>query len=324
MVYTNEQIAPLVRACIGRRNDYATQRESGLYVRAGQPLTFDVLRAHLAGGVTIGTYLIDERGCSRCAVFDADSDDGLLVLLELQARLAAEGVRLYLEGSRRGGHGWLFLARPVPAGWLRGWLLPYAPVGVEFYPKQETASLEHPGSLMRLPFGVHRRAGRRYPFVERDGGKLAPVVRSVAAGLAWFSTVERVTPPADRLVSGSSVRSGRDEQKKYPSKVRASSRPVAPGLTIRDWCLAHDPLVVIGRYVELDGRGVGCCPFGWHHQAGRDRHPSLWVYAPQGKDICCWYCHTWQRGGSLFDFVRLYHGLDARELWRRLLAGEAF
>jgi len=324
MVYTNEQMTPLVRACIGRRNDYAIQRDNGLYVRTGQPLTSDVLREHLLGRVTIGTYLIDEQGCCRFAVFDADGDDGLLRLLDLQAHLAADGMGAYLEGSRRGGHLWLFLARPILAGVVRGWLQPYQSAGVELYPKQDKASDAHPGSLIRVPFGVHRRSGRRYPFVALVDGKLMPVVRTVAAGLAFLSTVERVDVPADLFLSASAASSGGNEHKKYPSKASTPCRKVSPGMSIRDWCAGQDALSVIGRYVTLDARGMGCCPFSAHHAAGRDRHPSLWVYAPQGKDIFCWWCHTWQQGGSLFDFLRLYHGLDARDLWRRLLAGEVF
>jgi hypothetical protein len=48
------------------------------------------------------------------------------------------------------------------------------------------------------------------------------------------------------------------------------------------------------------------------------------VYQPSPPDICCWYCHAWQQGGSLFDFLRLYYGLEAGELWRLLLAGFVF
>jgi hypothetical protein len=322
MSYPMEAMTPLVRACIGRHDDFALQRENGLYLRVRQPLTYAVLRGHLEGRHTIGTYVIDEHGGCRFAVFDADSDQGLLLLLDVQARLLSQGICSYLEGSRRGAHLWVFLAYPLDAGRLRGWLLPYCPAGVEFYPKQDTASHEHPGSLVRVPLGVHRRSGRRYPFVEVVDGKLVPVMRSVSVGLTWLSTAERVEPPVLLSVPASAAPLGCDEQKKYPSKLSVPTLPVAPTLTIRDWCLAHDPFAVIGRYVELDKRGMGCCPFGSHHAAGCDRHPSLWVYVPHGGDVCCWYCHTWQHGGSLFDFLRLYHGLDADELWRRLRFGE--
>jgi len=48
---------------------------------------------------------------------------------------------------------------------VRAWLLPFCPAGVEFYPKQEAASWEHPGSLIRLPWVCICDPGERYPFV---------------------------------------------------------------------------------------------------------------------------------------------------------------
>ncbi len=95
-------------------------------------------------------------------------------------------------------------------------------------------------------------------------------------------------------------------------------------MTIHDWCAAQDAVRVIGRYVRLDQRGMGCCPFGWHHSDGKDSRPSLWVHAPRSAGAPCWYCHVWQRGGNLFDFLLLYHNLDARSLWQRILLGEIF
>ncbi len=321
MDFTREQLSVLLTTCIGRRDDYALQRESGLYARAGQPLTRDLLRAHLQGRLTLGTYVIDEQGCCRFAVYDADAERGLLQLLSVQQRLRQDGVASFLEASRRGAHLWVFLARPTPAGVVRGRLHPYTPTGVEFYPKQETASFERPGSLIRVPLGIHRRCGRRYPFVEVRDGRLVPVARTVVETLSWLSTLSRLWLPGALPASGSLAPVGVPTQKKFSSLPASTTRP-APTETIRDWCLSQDPLAVIGRYVELDARGMGCCPFGWHHAAGRDRHPSLWVHPLRRGELACWWCHTWQQGGSLFDFLRLYHGLDAPQLWGRLRAGE--
>jgi len=290
----------------------------------GQPLTREVLRAHLLGRLSLGSYVIDEAGCCRFALYDADGEDGLPVLLSLQRRLAADGIPAYLEGSRRGGHLWVFLAHPTSAGVVRGWLHPYTVAGVEFYPKQDTASHERPGSLVRVPLGVHRRSGRRYPFVEQQGGRLLPLARTVGETLLWLSTVRRAAPPACLPVSGLGTAPQREPTHKKFSSLPAPTTRRAPTETIRDWCLAQDPLAVIGGYVELDAHGMGCCPFGWHHAAGRDRHPSLWVHPLRRGELACWWCHTWQQGGSLFDFLRLYHGLDARQLWQRIRAGEVF
>jgi hypothetical protein len=37
-----------------------------------------------------------------------------------------------------------------------------------------------------------------------------------------------------------------------------------------------------------------------------------------------WHCYAWGKGGSVFDFLRSYYGLDARELWHRIQAGARF
>ncbi len=178
------------------------------------------------------------------------------------------------------------------------------------------------GSIIRLPLGVHRLSGERYPFVRLVDGVSVPLAPSVVDLLALFPTFERV--PVSVVPS-------------VAPAVDAAASTHAPipfnpsGLTshdalqsIRDWCLAYDPLAVIGRYVSLDQKGMGCCPFGWHHADGADTHPSFYVYRPTYPDVCCWYCHAWQRGGSLFDFLRYYYGLDARDLWSRLLSGAHF
>src|SRR5215467_7513990 len=122
---------------VSRRDDFALQRSDGGYVRVGRPLALQDVRAHLAGAHTIGSYVIDEHGCCRYAVFDADSHDGLHVLSEVQCQLQAAGIASYLEQSRRGGHLWVFLATPTRASVVRAWLVPSCPAGVEFYPKQD-------------------------------------------------------------------------------------------------------------------------------------------------------------------------------------------
>ena len=47
---------------------------------------------------------------------------------------------------------------------------------MELFPKQDRLS-SGPGSLIRLPFGIHRKDGRRYGFVTPGGEPLAPTIR---------------------------------------------------------------------------------------------------------------------------------------------------
>src|SRR5215469_5490609 len=157
---------------VSRSNDFALQRSDGGYVRVGRPLVEQDVRAHLAGAHTLGSYVIDEHGNCRYAVFDADSDDGLDRLHAVQCQLRASGISSYLEQSRRGGHLWVLLAVPARASLVRAWLLPFCPAGVEFYPKQDEG--RGYGSLIRVPFGVHRLTGKRYPFVEWEPSGIVP------------------------------------------------------------------------------------------------------------------------------------------------------
>jgi hypothetical protein len=325
MTVASEALRVLASTCIGRRNDHALQRPDRGYRRQFAPLTYDLLRAHLAGALTLGNYVIDEQGTCRYALVDSDRRGGLADLVEVQQRLAVDGASSYLEASRRGGHLWVFLASLVEPGSLRRWLGSYVSVDMELYPKQETGTWQHPGALVRVPLGVHQATGARYPFVQvvkQNGARhLVPVASSLQDTLAWLALVRRATVPAALKQPTTNAANEPDPQKKYSSKM-AEPDAVPPSLTIRDWCVQQDALAVIGRYVELDRGGLGCCPFAEHHAHGRDRHPSLWVHAPRFPDVCCWYCHTWRRGGSLFDFLKLYHQLDALTLWRRLRAGE--
>src|SRR5579859_2278166 len=102
MTFTREQLQHFADLFIGNQADYALQLPTGRYRRVGFPVTLEVIEAHLLGEWTLGTYLISENGVCFFAVFDADQENGLLLLADLRRKLAAEGIPSYLEQSRRG------------------------------------------------------------------------------------------------------------------------------------------------------------------------------------------------------------------------------
>ncbi|MBX5458786.1 MAG: hypothetical protein IRZ31_17985 [Thermogemmatispora sp.] len=314
----------------GRRTAYGVQRPDGRYRCVRAPLTPAVLAAHLAGRLTLGHYVLDEHGRCSYAVLDADQSDGFARLVTLHQALAAQGYPAVLEASRRGGHLWLWLDQPTPAAQVRAWLRSLVDwSSLEVFPKQDQVAGGY-GSLIRLPLGLHRRSGRRYPFLVADpDGHLHPVAGSREEQLAWWLAQPAVRLPDQVLpapiptmpappAGATRVPAARG----HPSySLSPRGRPAPVRVTpILAWCLAQDPYAVIGRYVALDRRGVGCCPFGWHHRAGQDRHPSFKVFphTPAGN---CWYCYTWRRGGSLFDFFRLLWQVDARTAWQWIKEG---
>jgi hypothetical protein len=123
------------------------------------------LFAHLRGEITLGAYLLDQDSRARFLVLDADDAQSWGELGHLTRALASEEVPTYLENSRRGGHLWLFLAEAVAGQEVRafghGLLAAHKVEGVELYPKQDQLA-DGPGSLIRMPFGVHRLTGQGY------------------------------------------------------------------------------------------------------------------------------------------------------------------
>src|SRR5215469_1579075 len=297
---------------------YAVQQHDGSYWRVAQPLSLFLLAAHLAGRWTLGTYLLDRHSESAFAVFDADGEDGLERLARLSEELLGQGVPTLLEASRRGGHLWVHLMEPTPAYLVRAWLLPAAVAyGVEFYPKQDVLAPGGSGSLVRLPLGIHRKTRGWYPFLQWSAwGELVPVGETIVECASWVcQQVQRVAVPAEiRAASSEALTVWRAPR---TGVGRVDPAPTASQWGIREWCRAQDILEVIGRYVALDGHGVGSCPFKDHHSRG-DRRPSFQVFG--GSDPH-WYCFTWRRAGDLFDFLCLYDHLTPHELWRRLQQG---
>lgn len=298
-------------------SQYAVQQRDGSYWRVREPLTLSLLAAHLAGRYTLGTYLLDEQNQCSFAVFDADRQDGLERLGGLAMELTLWGIPTILEASRRGGHLWVHLAEPTPAQAVRAWLLPAAHLlGVEFYPKQDVLGPDGACSLIRLPLGIHRQARGWYPFVQlKEDGDVVPVGETVWECCTWVChQVQRVAVPAAVQVecAPSSL-----PERDMPQM--ASHEGLArPGRgSIRAWCRAQDIVEVIGRYVALDRRGIGSCPFKEHHSRG-DRRPSFQVFS--GEDPH-WYCFTWGRAGDLFDFVCLYYQISPHEAWQWIQAG---
>lgn len=293
---------------------YAVQQADGSYWRVPDLLSLPLLSAHLSGQWTLGTYLLDGASTCAFAVFDADSVNGLARLMALCDELLAQGIPTLLEASRRGGHLWLHLSEPASAHLVRAWLLPYALAWeVELYPKQDTLAPGGSGSLIRLPLGVHRRSRGWYPFLARSrSGEWRPVGETVGECCLWaLEHIERVAVPDDIEV--------------FPVETMAAAAPPVRSSvpdqwgcgSIRAWCRAQNIVAVIGRYVALDHRGVGFCPFKEHHHRG-DQRPSFQVFG--GSDPH-WYCYTWRRAGDLFDFLCLYYGLSPQEAWERLRAG---
>ncbi len=305
--FTDYELSPLVgvlaRKFINRWDMYPQQMANGRWLTVHEPLHIGLLQAHLRGEVTLGAYLLDEQSGGRFLVLDADDDAGWQHLQGVTQALAAKNVTSYLEDSRRGGHLWLFFDRPQPGQairWFGQGLLASQGVPlkqIELYPKQDELD-DGPGSLIRLPFGIHRKSGQRYGFMTPEGNPLAPTLRQQ---LQLLGRAKTVTNRFFDLVCDKGREVEAERRKRRTTRPLATINSVAvgdlPSERIKTAVSVYD---FVSQYVDLSPSGMGLCPF---HD---DTHPSFSVNAEGNY----WHCFTCGIGGSVIDFWMRWQACD--------------
>jgi hypothetical protein len=144
-------------------------------------LTTATIRRHLEGAVTIGLYAINPATQrSKWVAIDADYAGAMEDLLKLQYFLQQDKVEAALEMSKRGGHLWIFMEKPVLARECRIYIYNLAlklgvrirgvglAEGIEVFPKHDELREGEFGNAIRGPLGIHRGASRRYWFYGAD------------------------------------------------------------------------------------------------------------------------------------------------------------
>ena len=302
---------------IQRQDLHARQRDDGRYTSIKRPLRRDDLLAHLWGDITLGAYVLDAESRARFMVIDADDEPDWRCLNGLARVLEDMGCASYLERSRRGGHLWLFFFEPIPGKDVRrfgrGLLAHFNLPDIELFPKQNRLSTG-PGSLIRLPFGLHRKSGRRYGFYKVDGEPLAPTMREQILVLRAPETVpEAVFEQFSEVATGQKRKPAIEPQRARQDTFKTNgdkplSTQIKEALSVRQFVL---------RYVELSPKGLGNCPFHDDNVASfnvNDEHNF-------------WHCFACGTGGSVIDFWMQMQECDfttaVRELREMLLVEEA-
>jgi hypothetical protein len=191
--YTLQSIRPHPET---RRHHYFRPNDK----RTGAPLELneDIVRRHLEGEITIGLYATNpENQCCKWVAIDADYKNAMEDLLKLQYRLGRDGIQPALEMSRRGGHLWIFLEKPLLAKHCRIYIHDVAlrlavPVkqsglkeGIEIFPKHDVIKPGGFGNAIRGPLGIHRGASRRFWFYSAD--------YTVEAQIAYLIRLRKLT-----------------------------------------------------------------------------------------------------------------------------------
>ncbi len=193
--------AALFNSIVGRKDVYALQNPDRSYVPVREPLTLEVLRGHISGTRTVGSYLVTPHGNARCGIYDFDEMSPMVreYLVFLYKWFLHWGIRLGIEFSgRQGYHAWLITRNWVPASKLIALLrLPLSILKrdkgmsptAEVFPKQATIS--DLGNLIKLPWGIHRHSGNRTAFLDESFNPLPD----------WgLSYVEQLPPIEEGLI----------------------------------------------------------------------------------------------------------------------------
>lgn len=302
-----EPLATSLEATFIQRWDvYPRQREDGSYVCVYQPLKDHHLLAHLEGEITLGAYVLSRDNSARYIVFDADTNAQMGQLEAMAKSLSAEGVPSFIEDSRRGGHLWLFFTGSVQGKdariFGRGLAEIYALEGMEIFPKQDQLR-SGPGSLIRLPFGVHQKSGLHYGFYNPDRKPIAPTLPEQIQALSSPQVVPEEMFEAYRGVG------------KHDSESVDLRLQVADGETLSQQIKSRVSVYdFVSQHIELSSSGQGLCPF---HD---DNHASFSVNIEKNY----WHCFAGCGSGSVIDFWMKWQGCDfttgVKELAKMLFA----
>ncbi|MCA9530534.1 MAG: hypothetical protein KC543_10395, partial [Myxococcales bacterium] len=269
-------VAAFTRFFAGRRDLYARQWHDARRRRTGyrpvrEPVTDEVVRAHLAGRITMGQYLLFPDATVSCGVLDLDLEASAEAVLtathgEGASALEHSALRAYVErvhrrardlgvplaaedSGGRGAHLWVFFEPRRPARVARDLLgqlvsaagAPPPEVRVEVFPKQDLPGPRGLSNLVKLPLGLHQKTLRRCPLLD---ARLEPyddplagldALRPVAPAMVDALIGRRVAPlPAPDLEPAEAAPPLPSVSS--PRTLAEALRAIEPGKPTRDAC----------------------------------------------------------------------------------------
>jgi len=163
-------VKALFNLFVVRSDTYALQREDKSYVRIDNPLTPELLKDHLEGKTTIGTYNLDRENRVKWLCFDVDVEavekpKETALLIYQACREAFSSKAVFVEASRYDEpsyHVWVVFQPEIPAyvaKFLGERILEKCNnPKIELFPKQAQLDKEGFGNLMKIPLGLHQQS----------------------------------------------------------------------------------------------------------------------------------------------------------------------
>lgn len=177
---------------VGREDTYSEEYmlQRRIVEQKNEPLTDEIIKEHLSGARTIGTYVQRPNSTAKYLVIDIDvskkmllkysSDSGELEQCRKQCfqsacatvkLLGKMGLKGYLEGSGgRGYHIWIFFTEWIPVRYIHGLSqiimkkiseIRIDGIDVEYFPDERRIRPGKTGQCIKLPLGIHLKSGRR-------------------------------------------------------------------------------------------------------------------------------------------------------------------
>lgn len=185
---TREEIAKALFSLFVVRSDtYAVQKEDKSYVRIEEPLTTDLIKGHLEGNITVGTYNLDKENMVKWGCIDIDEeavDDPRETAKTIHKTLVENGFlkrAVVIEASRHPDpsyHVWILFKETYPA-YIAKYLLERVlekcnNPKVEIFPKQTRLEKDGFGNLVKLPLGLHQKSKKWSSLVDPETFKPLP------------------------------------------------------------------------------------------------------------------------------------------------------
>lgn len=205
--FSTTTVADLFSFFSGRENNYAIQWEKDNnigYSPANEPLGFQTAARHLKGEITLGIYQLNAAAQVKWCAFDVDikkeqvqtrEDEGkninfllyqaLTAAKEIKCAVNSRGLKSYIEFSgNKGYHVWIFWEDFISARKAKDFMADILNqvdlgvldkiISVETFPKQVSLTGQKKlGNLIKLPFGIHKKTGKRSYFLDKNDEPLA-------------------------------------------------------------------------------------------------------------------------------------------------------
>jgi Eukaryotic and archaeal DNA primase, large subunit len=169
---------------VGRADIFGEQQSDGGYRKVLRHLDTDVLEAHVAGNMTVGSYQIREDDTVRWVAIDIDCHNGNDANRAEDERAKAEWILdkykipfiLEASGSPHSYHIWIILSPTKTRNAYRfiRQIVSEADIDCEVFPKQKSNDKTKYGNLIKLPYGKNLKNSNWSSYIDPDTDERIP------------------------------------------------------------------------------------------------------------------------------------------------------